>query len=206
MNRLALLLLALGAAGCLRMATPAPRVTDYRLDYPPPSFSAQALPVVLRLSRLGSAAAYDRESIVYREGDHATGTYSYHRWIAPPGRLMADLLSRDIAASGTYRAVQRGLAASDYDLGGEIEEFAERVGAGTCSAQLRARFVVVRVRTRSGSPVVLQKSYDAEESCAGTTVDAFVAAMSRAVARVSQALQQDIHAAIAADGAGTNGP
>lgn len=202
MSRSWLAILVLGVAGCLRVATAVPTVTEYRLDYAPPPLAAEALPVVLRLGPLGAAAIYDREAIVYREGDYATGTYSYHRWIAPPGRMLADLLARDLAASGLYRAVQRGVAASDYDLGGEIEEFAERVAAGACSAQLRLRFSLVRARPGPGAPVLLQKSYAAEEPCAGTTVDDFVAAMSRAVSGVSQAVQQDVRAAIAADRAG----
>jgi ABC-type uncharacterized transport system auxiliary subunit len=195
---LALPLLLCGCVGSLRV--PAPEVREYRLDYSPPAINSTPLPVVLHVSRFRAAAAYARQPIVYRDGAYATGTYFYHRWIANPASLLADLLARDLAASGLYRAIQQGasILAADYELVGEVDEFEERLSREGCRAHLSLRILLIRTRA-TDNPVVMQRSYVAGEPCESRTPEAFVAAMSRAVQDVSARLQQDVYAAIASD-------
>src|SRR5437867_13441703 len=103
MSRVRLLLAALVEllAGCVRLNQPAPQISDYSLAYAPPVISGMTqLPVVVGVSPLRVAATYDRELIVYREGEYSIGTYFYSRWSANPGSMIADLLARDLADSG----------------------------------------------------------------------------------------------------------
>ncbi|MCK6553379.1 ABC-type transport auxiliary lipoprotein family protein [Candidatus Binatia bacterium] len=195
--------LLIGAgAGCISLTQPAPEVRAYRLDYQPPVISdLSPLPVTLRIAPLSANALYDRLAIVYRDDPYSTGTYLSDRWGASPGQMLGDLLARDFAASGLYRAVQQGPAAvsGDYQLGGQIEEIEEREVAGTCSANARLRFLLLRTATGSTSPVLMQSTYEEREPCDCADVRAFVAAMSAGMARISARLQQDVYAAIARD-------
>ncbi|MFQ5667742.1 MAG: ABC-type transport auxiliary lipoprotein family protein [Candidatus Binatia bacterium] len=202
MRRWALLLLPLGMlGGCLRLSQPAPAIRDYRLDYTPPAVTGAALPVILSVPPLGVAATYDRTPIVYREGSYATGTYFYERWSANPGNLVADVLARDFAHSGVYRAVQQrpSLVPSDYQLTGEIGAIEERVTDDGCSAHLDLRVLVLRVRNGGADPVVLQQSYTGDAPCRCNDSGALAAAMSRVLKGISQHLQRDVYAAIAAE-------
>ena len=107
--------------GCVRLSQPAPQFREYRLDYPPPPHDeGTPLPVVLRVAALRVAAIYDRDAIVYRNDSYSTATSIYTRWSANPGNMLADLLSRDLTASGRYRAIQQppALLASDVQLSG----------------------------------------------------------------------------------------
>lgn len=190
--------LLIGCASSFKI--PAPDMHDYRLEYPPPAIGGAPLPVVLQLARFRSAAVYSRESIVYRQGDYATGTYPYHRWVANPASMIADLLARDFSASGLYRAVQQGasLLVADYELGADIEEIEERVAVGGCTAHLSMRVLLFRTRV-SDNPVMLRDAYVADEPCGTIGSEALVGAMSRALQQISERLQRDVHNAIAGD-------
>jgi len=189
-------------AGCISFKQPAPEVRSYRLDYPPPVLAdLRPLPVTLRIAPLSANAVYDRLAIVYRDDPYSTGSYLGDRWGASPGQMLGDLLARDFASSGLYRAVQQGPSAlvSDYQLGGQIEELEEREVAGVCAAHARLRFLLMRTAVGPTPPVLLQTTYDDDEPCDCADVRAFVAAMSRTIQRISERLQRDVHAAIAAE-------
>lgn len=179
---------------------PAPDIRDYRLSYDPPEVTGAPLPVVLQLARFRTAAIYAREAIVFRNGDYATGTYPYHRWVANPASMISDLLARDFSSSNLYRAVQQGasLLIADYELGADIEAIEERVVTGGCSAHLSLRVLLFRTRV-SDDQVMLRETYEADEPCATTGAEALVAAMSRALQQISERLQRDVHGVIAGD-------
>jgi len=190
-------LLLVMCSGCIHLSQPTPVIRDYRLAYTAPPFAAAPLPVVLGVPSLRVAAVYDRQPIIHREGEHATGAYFYSRWSANPGYMVADLLARDFAESGVYRAVQRGLTLLpiDYQLTGEIEEIEERVTAEGCGAHLRLRLLLVQI-SASTEAVRLRKTYSGDEPC-HCDADALAAAMSRVLERISTELQRDAHEAIA---------
>jgi ABC-type uncharacterized transport system auxiliary subunit len=202
MRRRALLLaLAATVAGCVRLRVPAPEIHDYVLAYPPPHVEGTPLPIVLRIVPLGVAAIYDRQLIVYRDGAYSTGTYFDQRWSATPGNMVADVLARDFSDSGLYRAVQRApsLLAGDYQVGGEIEAIEEEASPSGCAAHLRLRMLLMRLRSGTGEPVLLQRAYSADEPCPCNQPRALVAAMSRGLETISAQLQRDVYGAIAAD-------
>src|SRR6185436_4569965 len=105
------------------------------------------LPFVLRVPPMEVAATYDRDPIVYREGEYDIGSYFYYRWSSNPGNMVADLLARDMAASGLYRDVQTAVSVTspDYQVKGTVEEIEETVGA-TCAAHLGERITLSATR------------------------------------------------------------
>jgi uncharacterized lipoprotein YmbA len=195
--------------GCVRLAQPAPSVQDYRIDYAPPVVEGRApMAVTVRVPPFGVSAIYDRQAMVYRTDTYATGAYVYERWSANPGSMLADLLARDLAASGVYRAVQQGpsILPSDYQLTGQIEEMEERVGPQGCAAHLHVRLLLLRTRATRRDPVVLRASYDEEAECACNDAGALAAAMSRVAERIASQLEHDVYEAIAADQAAGTKP
>ena len=195
------LALSLLLSGCIgSLGKPPPEVHEYRLDYPPPAASGSPLPVVLQIARFRAAAVYARESIVFREGEYETGTYFYHRWIASPASMLADLLARDFAASGLYHGVQQGasLVVADYELSGNIDEIEERITANEAKAHLSLRLLLARTNATE-QPLVLQRSYSADEPCASSQPESLAATMSRAAQQISARVQQDVYAAVTDD-------
>jgi ABC-type uncharacterized transport system auxiliary subunit len=186
---------------CVSILSPQPPpVREYRLDYPPPAAIAERLPAVVRVGALRVDAAYATSAIVYRQSDLTIGTYPYHRWITDPAQLIVDMISRDLIASQAYRAVEDGpsVVRADYVLTGNLVEIEQRLEGGG-SAHLEIRFLLQRIARDRSSQVLFQHSYVADEPCRGTDVSGFVAAMSRALQKISTELQGDVHTAIASD-------
>ncbi len=195
----ALLLLGGLLAGCVHLSQPSPDIREYRLAYTPPPMTGQPLPVTLRIASLGVAAMYDRQPIVYGDDAYSGGTYYYARWSTSPSAMLTDLLARDFVDSHLYAAVQQGPSPvpNDYQLGGEIEEIQEHMSPTGCTARLRLRALLVRLR--AASPVVLQNSFAAEAPCGCNEVRELAEAMSKAMEQVSAQLQQAVYDAIAKD-------
>jgi ABC-type uncharacterized transport system auxiliary subunit len=200
MRRAALLLLGALVAGCVHFSQPSPDIHEYRLAYAPPTVAGQPLPVTMRIASLGVAAMYDRQPIVYSDDAYSGGTYYYARWSTSPSAMLTDLLARDFVDSHLYAAVQQGPSPvpNDYQLGGEIEEIQEHTASTGCTARLRLRALLVRVRA-AATPVILQASYAAEEPCVCNDVRALAEAMSKAAEQISARLQQAVYAAIEKD-------
>lgn len=192
--------------GCMHLGAQSGPARDYRLDYPPPTLSGTPLPVSLGIDAFNVAAVYDRDAIVYRDNNYATGAYFDARWSANPGNMLPDLLARDFAASGQFRVVQRTpvMVPTDYQLGGEVQEMEERASGSSCTAHLRLVPLLARVRAGNRNPVLLQRPYTADEPCPCNHPDRLAAAMSKAFASISAQLERDVYDAIAADAAGSS--
>jgi ABC-type uncharacterized transport system auxiliary subunit len=203
LRRFLILALLVGSVGCVKLAQPAPKIGAYRLAYtsPTPTSTAAALPVTLRIPPFAVDTIYDREPIVYREDPYSTGIYHYHHWSSPPGSMVADLIARDLAAAGLYRAVlqEASMITPDYQLDGYVEEIEERGKAPDCTAALRLRITLVRVRQTKGDPIVWQATYASDVPSACNDPRALAAAMSQNLERISTQLQHEIHDAMTHD-------
>lgn len=190
-------------AGCFGLGSPTPQaIHTYDLTYEAPLETSNAvLPVVVQMAPLHIAAAYDHEAIAYRDNDHRGGTYFYHRWAAPPAKLVGDRLARDLAHARQYRAVLLGISPlpADILLSGDIEAIGEIPSQAGCAAELRLRVVAAHLAGR-GDAVLWQASYGGEEPCACNDPDSLVPAMSRLLQRLSQQLQHDLYDALARRG------
>ena len=193
---LAVLLLA----GCLPSARPT-AIREYSLEYAPPPVSGRPLSVSVRVAPFSVRSVYDRQLMVYRDDEYSTGTYFEARWSANPGAMLGDLLARDLAASGLYRAVLHGPASipGDYQLGGEVEAIDERTTADGCAAHLAVRVLLLRARGTAHEAVVLQQAFTATQACPCGEPRTMAAAVSSAAATVSGQVQAAVYAAIARD-------
>jgi ABC-type uncharacterized transport system auxiliary subunit len=191
----------LGLSGCVRLNQPAPRIRDYTFAYPAPAPGAEALAAVLQIPPFAVSAAYDSHGMMYREASHRLSRYSYDRWAANPGNLVADVLARDFAEGGDFRAVQhaRSPLASDYRLVGEVEAIEAIVDGDRCSANLELRILLVAVRSTGHDAVLLRRGYAEREPVDCGDGAALARGMSTALQRLSATLRADVIAAVAAD-------
>jgi len=192
---------ALLLAGCVTLSKPAPRIQQFRLDYTAAAPVGTPLPVVMRVLPMEVAPAYDRDAIVYRQRDYQVGSYFYYRWASNPGDMIADLLARDMAASGLYRDVQTAVSIvrPDYQLKGTVEEIEETINV-SCAAHLAIRLTLAATRGPVDDRILFSRLYAADEPCACNDATAVAAAMSQALARISAGVQSDVYRAIAAAG------
>jgi ABC-type uncharacterized transport system auxiliary subunit len=195
------LVLAIAAVlgGCAALQpTPAQRV--FVLEYPAPPPAVRRVEAVLRVMPFGSDAVYDRQGFVYREGPYEIAVDSYNLWVAAPASMITDLVARDLAAAGLFTAVLSAPSAlaAQYELSAQIEVFEERA-ENSCTARAGLRALLIQSPARAARRVVFEETFAADEPCDGYGADAFAAAMSRAVQRVSMALEERIGATAGAE-------
>ncbi|MGM0663578.1 MAG: ABC-type transport auxiliary lipoprotein family protein [Thermodesulfobacteriota bacterium] len=191
------IVLAISAGGCSGMGKPKERVDHYVLEYEAPDIPGlEPIQAVVRLERFSVAPQYNTNRIVYRDQEFARETYNYHRWRTNPGDLVTHFLARDFRESGLFRAVLP--AGSRFSascvLEGSVEEFFERDGAEQWEAVLALSVTLLAEGEPDVSRRVLhQGTYRDSEPCVRKNPRALSEAMSRAMARVSRAIIEDVY-------------
>jgi len=126
-----MLMLAAGlAAGC-GAARPS---KYYQLTVPgdlAPAANPNPLPITLLIGRMTGPALYREDQIVFSSAGQSMGTYEYHRWAEPPTEMIAEILLRQLRASGQYRGVYtlRSDIHGDFLLHGRLYDFKEVSGS-----------------------------------------------------------------------------
>ena len=124
---LSILALAVGlAAGC-----GASRPSKYyQLTVPgdgAPAANPNPVPITLLIGRITGPALYNADQIVYSTGGESMGTYEYQRWSEPPTQMIAEVMLRQLRASGHYRGVYtlRSDIHGEFLLHGRLYDFKE---------------------------------------------------------------------------------
>jgi cholesterol transport system auxiliary component len=192
--------LALGAGACAGMGETPERIDYYVLEYEPPSLPGlEPVDEVIRLERFSVAPSYNTERIVYRESAFQRDTYNYHRWRANPGDLVSYFVLRDLRRSGLFQAVlpQDTRLPATCSLEGIVEEFFERDSEERWEAVLTLSVtLLVEGEPDVSRRVLHQATYHEVEPAERKNPGAFTEAMSRATARVSTRILEDIHQAL----------
>src|SRR5271168_3449417 len=177
--KITLAILALGvglAAGC-----GATRPSKYyQLTIPgdlAPAANPNPLPVTLLIGRLTSPALYREGEIVYGSGGEGMGTYEYHRWAEPPTEMIAEIMLRQLRASGHYRGVYtlRSDIHGDFVLHGRLYDFKEVSG----NSEVARVSMELELRNLKTATSVWTHFYSHDEPTAGKNVDAIVASLDK---------------------------
>ncbi len=126
-----MLMLAAGlAAGC-GAARPSKYYQLTVPGAPVPVANPNPLPITLLIGRMTGSALYREDQIVFSSGGQSMGTYEYHRWAEPPTEMIAEILLRQLRASGQYRGVYtlRSDIHGDFLLHGRLYDFKEISGS-----------------------------------------------------------------------------
>jgi ABC-type uncharacterized transport system auxiliary subunit len=180
-RKLSLCLLALTvslAAGC-GAARPS---KYYQLTIPgdlAPAANPNPVPVTLLIGRITGPALYREDEIVYSSGGEGMGTYEYHRWAEPPTEMIAEIMLRQLRASGRYRGVYalRSDIHGDFLLHGRLYDFKEVSG----SSEVARVTMELELRNIKTAASVWTHFYSHDEPTAGKNVDAIVAALDKNV-------------------------
>ena len=154
----------------------------YTLQLPQaPEPAANVYPITVLIGRIDASEILEDEPIVYRTGPNEMGTYRYHQWVAPPVRMVRDMLTRRLRASGKYRAVAE-LGSSlqgDFVLQGRLYDF-EEVDSGRVEALVTMEFELFPRRTRNA---VWTHYYSHSEPVQGKKISDVVSALDRNLER-----------------------
>jgi ABC-type uncharacterized transport system auxiliary subunit len=174
-----MLMLAAGlAAGC-GAARPS---KYYQLTVPgdmAPAANANPVPITLLIGRMTGSALYREDQIVYSSGGQSMGTYEYHRWAEPPTEMIAEILLRQLRASGQYRGVYtlRSDVHGEFLLHGRLYDFKEVSG----SSEVARVTMELELRNIKAGTTVWTHFYTHDEPASGKDVSAIVAALDKNV-------------------------
>jgi ABC-type uncharacterized transport system auxiliary subunit len=169
------------AALCVGLATGcgAARPSNYyELTIPGDTQSAAAssqYDVSLLVGPLRASHLYREDPIVYSSSAEQMGTYEYHRWAEPPTELLAEVLMRQLSASGRFRSVDflRSNSHGDYILYGRLYDFKEISGP-----PLLARLTLeLELRNAKTGATVWSHYYSHDEPVSGKDINGVVAAL-----------------------------
>lgn len=154
----------------------------YQLTIPgdlTPAASPNPIPITLLIGRLMGPALYREDEIVYSSGGEGMGTYEYHRWAEPPTEMIAEIMLRQLRASGQYRGVYslRSDIHGDYLLHGRLYDFKEVSG----SSDVARVTMELELRNIKTATTVWTHFYSHDEPISEKNVDAIVAALDKNV-------------------------
>jgi ABC-type uncharacterized transport system auxiliary subunit len=194
---LALLAACLLAAGC-QSAPPAPADRYYRL----PELPAQDR-VVRPWTRTGSIeirelradGPYLERAILFTSGGQTTHieSYNYDHWIYPPPYLIQQHMVRWFRQNRVAPTIvddDRG-ARPAFVVSGKIVRFEQTVEAAAVRADVELE---LEVASSAQGSAVSRRTYRMAEPATGTSMDAFVLSMSRALERIYAELSNDVTA------------
>jgi len=150
----------------------------YQLTVPGDNQSAaepNPLPITLLVGRITAPALYRDDQIVYSSGGESMGTYEYHRWAEPPTDMIAEIILRQLRASGRYRGVYslRSDIHGDYLLHGRLYDFKEVSGL----SEVARVTLELELRDLKSATPVWSHFYSHDEAAASKDVGAVVAAL-----------------------------
>jgi ABC-type uncharacterized transport system auxiliary subunit len=154
----------------------------YQLTVPgdlAPAANPNPLPITLLVGRMTGSALYREDQIVYSSGGQSMGTYEYHRWAEPPTEMIAEILLRQLRASGQYRGVYtlRSDVHGDFLLHGRLYDFKEVSG----SSEAARVTMELELRNIKAGTTVWTHFYTHDEPASGKDVSAVVAALDKNV-------------------------
>ncbi len=154
----------------------------YQLTVPgdvAPSADPNPIPITLLIGRLTGPALYHEDQIVYSSGGESMGTYEYHRWAEPPTEMIAEILLRQLRASGHYRGVYtlRSDMHGDFLLHGRLYDFKE-ISGGSMVGRVTMELELRNIKT---ADTVWTHFYTHDEPASGKDVGALVAALDKNV-------------------------
>jgi ABC-type uncharacterized transport system auxiliary subunit len=190
-----ILVVTLSAAGCGGLLPePKPATAYYHLDYaPPPVDCLHSFDEGVRIRDFTAASPFDRtEMTVLRPGGEVSFSGAY-QWVAPPGRMVAESLGRDLSAGELFPSVSMGADPSfpPLELSGRIHSFAWEQSEGEWRAVLTVGISLTR--TDGESETLFHRIYPfGSPSHAEGNAPLFASAMNELVEDLSVRFRQDL--------------
>jgi cholesterol transport system auxiliary component len=183
--------------GCFGRSKPPYLVEEYVFQYSPPSPGGNpSLKESLRIERFAVAREYNTRSMLFQPDEYRLSAYTYHRWKANPGDMAADYLFRDFRESGLFQAVfsyHSGQRTRFVLEGGVTRIHAATPKSGSLAILSLYVTLLDLLAPELSGKVCLQKAYTAEEPMTDEGPEALARAASKAMARLSREILEDVY-------------
>ncbi|MDD5474994.1 MAG: ABC-type transport auxiliary lipoprotein family protein [Syntrophales bacterium] len=190
---------AFAFAGCAGGRTATPGMTAYVLEHPEIRQSLSADDTLtsdtLTVLRFTATEACHGNSMLYRSSPYERAAYRYHRWKVSPAVMVTNYLAEDLLRGRIFRAVftDYSYEKSRYHLEGRVMDCIEIIEAGRREVFLEFSAVLIDTnRKEAENRILFQNTYQHRRSIKGGGPAGTAAAMSEALAVLSEGLKLDI--------------
>ncbi len=155
---------------------------------------------VLHVRRFSVDQSYNTSAMLYRSEPYRITAYNYNRWRDNPGDIVTYGILRDLRDSGLFRAVFLNRKGTDgrFFVDGAVEEFVQVGTAKGWMASLSIQVTLLDECKAGEKDVVFQKRYRSEMAMDRSSPEAFAAALSRAMSKVSLEVLGDVYESVKA--------
>lgn len=185
---LPLLLISALVSGCFGSAPPVPRDHYYRLVLPGPDASArvqESFPGVIAVEPLEADGLLHERPLLFSDDAMALRVqqHDYHYWTDTPPRMLQDQIVTYLRNSGISRIVvtPEMRVQPDYLVTGKAKRLERLIAGGRPRVVVSLDLTLVRL---ADSRLVLSDSFSEEAVAADGSVEASVAALNQATARI----------------------
>lgn len=179
--RCAVLILAGGALGGCLGSPPGPEPTLYVISIPAPVPRGGPGGGVLAIDGFEGAPALETDRLLIEESPYRVDSYPYHRWTAPPRRLIAEACGTYLEGTGLFRRVTHSGITADWRLRGFVRHFGQVVRDGRWWGHVALGFELVATKTRR---VVWSGEFERSLPAKRRHPEAVVEALSRALGEI----------------------
>ena len=190
-TRILLLLLMFTVTGC--MTAPQPPIMLYTLNPDlenilSPDRQTTTSKSIIRIGRMSSAQALQRQDILYISNGHQQNSYAYSKWSDAPAAMMLGLFQQALEMSGDFSAVlpPASRARPDLVLEGALFDFSHHIeNNGASSGVIRLSVNLVDNRTKQ---VIASKALLASVPASEQNAESAVAALNDAAVSIIRQL------------------
>ncbi len=191
-----LLATALMLTACLAQPHPNKNRFGLAAEIGPDSAPAKARRTLM-LGAAATAAGYDNRALVYKIGPDQYESDFYNEFLAPPARLLVDLVTQYLEAHNAKARVVKspGLTLADFGLETYLEKLYGDYTVDPPQAVIEVRFTLNDLRGSSGK-VLWERTYRRAQPFSGKNPAALVAAFNLGLGGLLDELDHDIEKAI----------
>lgn len=192
---LVFIILFMTMSGCTSMQHAPLEIHYYTLEYDPPRpAKAGMLPYVVKIEQFQTSPLYDSNRIIFKDEDFTRDAYTYQKWLAHPGELVAFFLARDLSEAGRFQAALYYESNLPYThlITGMVEDFyfqARDSGEAVLSVAVN---LVDSTPRNNGQTILMQKKYRLAIKTQRDGPQGLAGAMSMAMQRISAEILSDV--------------
>ena len=190
-----IVVLSLAFTGCTNIKHAPLEIHYYPLEYDPPqSDTPPPLAHVVKIEQFQTSPLYDSNRMIFKDEEFKRDEYTYHKWRALPGELVAYFLARDFSETNRFQATlyYDSTLPSTHTITGVVEEFYLDGGNSSEAVLSVAVNLIDNTRSNNGNPILMQKKYRLDIETSQSGPQGFAMAMSAAMQQISAAILLDV--------------
>ena len=190
-----IVVLSMAFTGCTNIKHAPLEIHYYTLEYDPPqSNTTPSLAHVVKIEQFQTSPLYDSNRMIFKDEDFKRDEYTYHKWRALPGELVAYFLARDFLETNRFQATlyYESTLPSTHTITGVVEEFyldGRNSGEAVLSVAVN---LIENTRNNDGSPILMQKKYRLGIETSQSGPQGLAMAMSTAMQQISAEILMDV--------------